>query len=99
MTDNDKAKNLTTVIQRFLWWCAGANTNMLVRCPEDWGKFTVIGTMVCVTAFIAFISGAFYLVSLGLLGHYAILGAAGWGAIVLAVDRAMLVFWKKKARD
>lgn len=50
---------------RFLWFCAGADTHLLERCPgSDWIKFQGIGGVVLATAVLAFVSGsyAFYTV-------------------------------------
>lgn len=50
---------------RFLWFCAGADTRLLERCPgSDWIKFQGIGGVVLATTVLAFVSGsyAFYTV-------------------------------------
>lgn len=50
---------------RFLWWCAGADRQLLVRCPNsDRVKMQGIGGMVLATGALAFLSGsyAFYTV-------------------------------------
>jgi hypothetical protein len=52
-------------VTRFLWWCAGADEQLLVRCPNsDRVKFQGLGGVVLATGFLAFLSGsyAFYTV-------------------------------------
>src|SRR5689334_22758996 len=50
---------------RFLWFCAGADGNLLARCPtSDWVKYQSIGGIVLATTVLAFVSAsyAFYTV-------------------------------------
>ncbi len=48
------------IVTRFLWSCAGADTEVLPRCPKsDWAKFQGIGGVVLATAVLAFASGAY----------------------------------------
>src|SRR6188508_909157 len=50
---------------RFLWFCAGADGNLLARCPtSDWVKYQGIGGIVLATTVLAFVSAsyAFYTV-------------------------------------
>lgn len=50
---------------RFLWFCAGADGQLLAKCPgSDWVKFQGIGGVVLATTVLAFASGtyAFYTV-------------------------------------
>jgi hypothetical protein len=52
-------------ISRFLWFCAGADASLLIRCPHsDRVKYQGIGGIVLATAVLAFTSGsyAFYTV-------------------------------------
>ena len=44
---------------RFLWFCAGADGNLLARCPgSDWVKYQGIGGIVLATTVLAFVSAA-----------------------------------------
>jgi hypothetical protein len=52
-------------VTRFLWFCAGADGNLLARCPlSDWVKYQSIGGIVLATTILAFVSAsyAFYTV-------------------------------------
>jgi hypothetical protein len=45
---------------RFLWWCAGADAQLLVRCPAgDRVKYQGIGGIVLATGLLAFLSGSY----------------------------------------
>jgi hypothetical protein len=91
--------------ERFLWFCAGANTDLLVRCPHsDRVKYQGLGGVVFATAVLAFGSGsyAFYTVfspkvdtALDKSTHWptvALAVAIGliWAAIILNLDRFII---------
>jgi Domain of unknown function (DUF4407) len=45
---------------RFLWFCAGADGELLARCPvSDWVKFQSLGGIVLATGWLAFVSAAY----------------------------------------
>jgi hypothetical protein len=47
-------------LQRFLWWCAGADSQLLARCPKSERiKEEGVGGVVLATAVLAFLSGSF----------------------------------------
>ena len=43
----------------FLWWCAGANRDVLRQCPTEWAKFAGMGGTIFSTACMAAISGGY----------------------------------------
>ena len=52
-------------IRRFLWFSAGAEADLLAKCPKsEWAKYEGMGGVVVATAVLAFLSGsyAFYTV-------------------------------------
>lgn len=87
---------------RFLWFCAGADSTLLRRCPvSDWVKYQGIGGIVLATTLLAFVSAsyAFYTVfspktdtalAVGIdMTTYAISGVAGaiWALVIFNIDR------------
>ena len=91
-----------SVLSRFLWFCAGADSHLLRRCPgSDRVKFEGIGGIVLATAVLAFASGsyAFYTVfepkddtalSRVLDPHttvMAILAGLVWSLVIFNIDR------------
>ncbi len=46
-------------MRNFLWFCSGANSSMLKRCPTDSDKYAGIGATVLFTAIMAFLSGSY----------------------------------------
>jgi hypothetical protein len=91
---------------RFLWWCAGADAQLLARCPySDRVKFQGLGGVVLTVGVLAFFSGsyAFYTVfspkdatALGErtanLPSMAIAAAFGivWALIIFNIDRFII---------
>lgn len=100
-----KGKQFQRRITKFLWWCAGADTQILLKCPmSDRVKYAGIGGLVFCTGLLAFISGsyAFYEVfgaggdatdqknvGLGMI-VMCIVGGLIWGLIVLNMDRFII---------
>lgn len=95
-----------SLFSRFLWWCAGADAQLLARCPySDRVKFQGLGGVVLTVGILAFFSGsyAFYTVfspkdatALGeRVAHYPSMGiAAGfglvWALIIFNIDRFII---------
>lgn len=99
MTTNNSTNQIaahTTSVQRFFWWCAGANISLLEECRGEWHKFTAIGVFVLLVGLMATISGTFFLTeSLGVPLYLAVFGGVFWGVLILSVDRVMLTFFHK----
>jgi len=91
-----------SALTRFLWFCAGADSSLLRRCPvSDWVKYQGIGGIVLATTLLAFVSAsyAFYTIfspktdtalAVGLdVTTYAISGVAGaiWALVIFNIDR------------
>jgi hypothetical protein len=95
-----------SLFSRLLWWCAGADAQLLARCPySDRVKFQGLGGVVLTVGVLAFFSGsyAFYTVfspkeatALGeRVAHYpsmAIAAAFGvvWALIIFNIDRFII---------
>ena len=94
--NNNQTATETSYVQRFFWWCAGANISLLEQCRSDWHKFTAIGVFVLLVGLLATVSGTFFLTeSLGVPLYLAVFGGAFWGVLILSVDRVMLAFFQK----
>lgn len=75
------------LIQRFLWWCAGAHVAILKEYPTEWGKYAGIGGTIMFTALMASFAGgyAFYTA----FQNIALATAFGifWGSLIFNLDR------------
>ena len=109
--ENPEDENFTTgkriqrKITKFLWWCAGADTQILLKCPmSDRVKYAGMGGLVFCTGLLAAISGSYALYEVFGMGGNAIdekevsigftimcvLGGLVWGLIVLNMDRFII---------
>ena len=91
----DKLNNMSS-IKTFFWFCAGANTALLKRCPTEASKFTGIGAAVFFTGVLAALSGgyAFYTVFENVF--WAIAFALLWGMVIFNLDRFIVSTMRKK---
>lgn len=87
--------------QKSMWWVAGANPEILKKCPTDYSKFASIGIMITVTALVAIFSGTFaawYFMSdsegSGSL-FAAFLFGLGWAGLIFSIDRCLVITLKK----
>lgn len=98
-------KRFQRKFSRFLWWCAGADINILLKCPmQDRVKYAGIGGLVFCTGLLAGLSGAFaFYTVFGPRGNAieseevstlfvigCALGGLVWGLIVLNMDRFII---------
>ena len=95
-----REKDPLNPITRFLWWCAGAITEILRHCPEDKAKYQTIGQAVFATGLLASISGSYALSTmLGTEPHLIVLSIVLgliWGFIVIFnLDRAIVSSMRK----
>ena len=96
MMKNNNPNKQSTATQRFFWFCAGADNELLENCRSDWRKFTAIGIFVCIIGLMATVSATFFLTeSFQMPIYFAVFGGLFWGSIIFCVDRVMLVFYQK----
>src|SRR5579883_437191 len=84
---------------RFLWLCAGAKPEILARpeCSTETPKYTVIGTMILLTAAFAAISAAFaFHLVFDSLTLCVLLGLL-WGFFILNMDRLIVLTINKNS--
>jgi hypothetical protein len=46
-------------INRFFWWCAGTNIDVLEKCPTDHSKYFGVGGTIVFTALMASFAGGY----------------------------------------
>lgn len=83
--------------KKAMWWCAGADRDLLTMCPGDHSKFVGIGTTILFTALMAVFSSFFAMRLVfdvdntklfedwGNLGAFAV--ALVWGSMIFFLDR------------
>jgi hypothetical protein len=74
-------------INRFFWWCAGANIEVLQKCPSDHAKYFGVGGTIVFTALMASFAGgyAFFTAFKSVLPS--IFFGAFWGLLIFNLDR------------
>jgi hypothetical protein len=74
-------------LQRFLWWCAGAHTEILEKYPTEWGKYFGIGGTIVFTALMASFAGGYaFFTAFHDLALACFFGVF-WGALIFNLDR------------
>lgn len=83
-------------LKEFFWFCSGANTSLLKRCPTDASKYTGIGAAVFFTGLLAALSGGYAFFTIFENPYWA--GAFGllWGTIIFNLDRFIVSTMRKK---
>lgn len=81
--ENEKS----SLINEFLWSCAGVNKQILRQCPSDYAKYAGIGGTILFTALMACFSGGYALTFV--FGDWRIGAVFGlfWGLLIFNLDR------------
>ena len=75
----------------FLWWCAGANRDVLRQCPTEWAKYAGMGGTILSTACMAALSGGYAISTVFDSTIIAILFGFFWGfVIIFNLDRLIV---------
>ena len=74
-------------VNRFFWWCAGANLDILEECPTDHAKYFGVGGTIIFTALMASFAGgyAFFTAFKSVLPS--LFFGAFWGLLIFNLDR------------
>ena len=75
----------------FLWWCAGANRDVLRQCPTEWAKYAGMGGTIFSTACMAALSGGYAISYVFDNTTVAVLFGLFWGfVIIFNLDRLIV---------
>jgi hypothetical protein len=92
-------KSVNDIATGFLWWCAGAVSDIIQKYPEDKSKYQTIGAAVFSTALLAFCSGGYAFYAIFMASNYSvILGVIFgliWGLIIFNIDRSIVSSMRK----
>jgi hypothetical protein len=87
-------------LQRFLWNCSGADSELLAQCPTEWSKYAGIGAVVMFTAFLAAFSGGYAFYAIFRMSDqavfYALFFGLIWGLIIFNLDRFIVATIRKQ---
>lgn len=74
-------------LNRFLWWCAGANISILEKCPTDQSKYFGLGGTIFFTALMASFAGGYAFFSAFKTVPLSFLFGGFWGLLIFNLDR------------
>lgn len=74
-------------INKFLWWCAGANISILEKCPTDHSKYFGIGGTILFTALMASFAGGYAFYTAFDNTILALCFGIFWGLLIFNLDR------------
>ncbi|KSA13476.1 DUF4407 domain-containing protein [Maribacter dokdonensis] len=75
------------MINRFFWWCAGANIDILKKCPTDHAKYFGVGGTIVFTALMASFAGGYAFFTAFKAVTPSIFFGAFWGLLIFNLDR------------
>ncbi|MDQ2656944.1 MAG: DUF4407 domain-containing protein [Bacteroidota bacterium] len=82
----------------FFWFCSGADTEILKRCPTETAKYTGIGATVFFTGLFAFVSASYALYTVFDNFFSAVLFGIVWGLMIFNLDRFIVSSMRKEGR-
>ena len=96
-----------TLLQRFLWWCAGVDKTLMLQCKHEWAKYASMGATILLTGVLASISGGYALYTvfrngnLDAVDNDALIPAIAfgilWGTIIFNLDRYIITSFTKSS--
>lgn len=74
-------------INRFFWWCAGTNIEVLEKCPTDQSKYFGVGGTIVFTALMASLAGGYAFNTAFHDSTLSIFFGIFWGFLIFNLDR------------
>lgn len=84
---NGNQKKRSNFLNEFMWFCSGANKEILRKCPNEYAKYFGIGGTILFTALMATISGGYAFYTAFDNPTIAISFGLFWGAMIFNLDR------------
>lgn len=82
----------------FFWFCSGADTEILKKCPSETAKYTGIGATVFFTGVFAFLSASYALYTVFENFFTSIAFGIVWGLMIFNLDRFIVSSMRKEGR-
>lgn len=84
---NNYQKETSSMLNEFMWFCSGANKDIVRRCPNEHSKYFGIGGTILFTALMASLSGGYAITTVFKDVTSGICFGAFWGALIFNLDR------------
>lgn len=105
----EKVERKPSYLTRFLWWCAGVDSDLMKQCTHEWAKYASMGATILFTGMFASIAGGYALYTVFRDGtiteidttalYYAIAFGIFWGLVIFNLDRYIITTFKKSASE
>lgn len=82
----------------FFWFCSGADTDLLKKCPSETAKYVGIGATIFFTGVFAFLSATYALYTVFDNVWTAIAFGVVWGLMIFNLDRFIVSSMRKEGR-
>lgn len=82
----------------FFWFCSGAETGLIKKCPSETAKYTGIGATVFFTGVFAFLSGSYALYTVFDNVWTSIFFGVVWGLMIFNLDRFIVSSMRKEGK-
>jgi hypothetical protein len=76
-----------SILNEIMWFCSGANVEIIRRCPNDYSKYFGMGGTILFTALMATLSGGYAFYTAFDNPSLAICFGLFWGAMIFNLDR------------
>jgi len=77
----------SSLINEFMWFCSGANKEILRKCPNEYAKYFGMGGTILFTSLMASLSGGYAFYKAFDSSTLAIFFGLFWGAMIFNLDR------------
>lgn len=74
-------------LNKFFWWCAGANIDVLENCPTDYSKYFGVGGTIIFTALMASLAGGYAFFTAFKEPVLSVFFGIFWGLLIFNLDR------------
>lgn len=84
---NSNQKKRSNFLNELMWFCSGANKDIVRKCPNEYSKYFGIGGTILFTALMATLSGGYAFYTAFDNATTAIFFGLFWGALIFNLDR------------
>lgn len=88
--DNYKIFTRGKRIREFFWYIAGTDPDILRLCPSCYSVYAVIGALVCLTATLALLTGAYAIYSISEIWWFPLCFAPVYAFMIFSIDRSFV---------
>jgi len=84
---NNLQRETSSMLNEFMWFCSGANKDIVRKCPNEHSKYFGIGGTILFTSLMASLSGGYAITTVFKDVSVGICFGIFWGALIFNLDR------------